>query len=127
MLLVVGRIGRAHGLRGEVLVDVRLESGLDPAWEKLYTLSGRQNDRARLGLQLLRALILRTPGLPEVTLHRNTTINPKTVAVHSVETFAELEDDLKELRIEHYLHKDMSQHPGMLVKFLEAVAPVDAS
>lgn len=81
-----------------LIVDVRLPPGDDPYWKKLHREAGRDKVHAELGLQLLRWL-LNGNGAGELP-PPPAWVNPKRIAVFSVESKHEILSSLTELGIE---------------------------
>lgn len=81
-----------------VIVDVRLPPGDDPYWKGLHRRAGRDKAHAELGLQLLRWL-LGPEDTPELEAPP-AWLDPKRIAVFSVDTKSEIRGILDALGIE---------------------------
>ena len=81
-----------------VVVDVRLPPGDDPYWKELHRKAGRDKVHAQLGLQLLRWLL--EPGHNTGLAAAPSWLDPKRVAVFSVDTKSEILNTLDALGIE---------------------------
>jgi hypothetical protein len=82
-----------------LVVDIRIGPGHDQRWIELYYRSGAVPAAARLGIHLLRALLLpnRTDG--EIRLRQNEVpdwLTPKRCAVFSVEVVSDFDRELME-------------------------------
>jgi hypothetical protein len=81
-----------------LIVDVRLPPGDDPDWNELHRRAGQDKVHAELGLQLLRWL-LNGKGVESLPAPP-AWVNPKRIAVFSVESKLEILSLLEELGIE---------------------------
>lgn len=86
-----------------LIVDVRLPPGDDQYWKRLHREAGRDKVYAELGLQLLRWL-LNGGGAGELP-EPPKWVNPKRIAVFSVESRHEIAGSLDELGIDVFQQK----------------------
>ncbi len=105
-----------------IIVDIRLPPGDDPGWIRLYKRAGSDKVAARLGLQLLYAML----GSPRAEFHwedRPAWITPDRIGVLTVEGQGELTSDLVELRIEafRFQQKDAGAPDTVLLDLIRRV------
>jgi hypothetical protein len=103
-----------------VVVDIRIIPGNDNKWISLYNQYQKNKRQARLGLHLLRSLL--TPekatvdvgGVPEW-------LGSSRFGVLTVETEAELRNDLNDLRVKVYQQKMASMNPKTLLHVFDKI------
>ncbi|MBC8443256.1 hypothetical protein H8D79_00870 [PVC group bacterium] len=108
-----------------VVVDIRVPPGDDSQWVKLYRESGMNKMQARLGIELLRALLQgaeanyvlkETPGW----------IDSTRFGILTVESVREVRDDMAELRVSHFRQKNAGMSENTLLELIDEVLADDS-
>ncbi|MCK5058605.1 MAG: hypothetical protein KAT34_18265 [Candidatus Aminicenantes bacterium] len=103
-----------------VIVDIRIPPGNNMEWKKIYNQSGYNKNSARLGMQLLFSLL--KPEEAEVKLENIPSwVSAKKFGVFTVESRAEVKNDMVELGIYLYLQKKTNMNRNDLLEFIEKI------
>jgi len=100
-----------------VIVDIRLEPGSDPYWDKLYRKQTAGSGPARLGLELLRSLLASTDSARRTPVW----IRPSTFGVLTIEPEEQIGKDIAALGVTAYCQKELLQDPRALLRLVEQV------
>lgn len=101
-----------------LIVDIRLPPGSDEFWNEHYEKAGSGKVFDQLGFKFLYWLLSRENSYkhkPPVW------INPKRIAVFTVESLREIQDQLKELGITHKRQKTAGLKDNTLVELIEEI------
>ena len=115
--------GISHLLRNEfqvVIVDIRLPPGDDPEWIKLYSVAGYDKVQARLGLELLYSIVGRPEAQVELE-YRPEWITADRLGVFTVESYQEIEGDLRGLNIRVFQQKRADLPDTILLELIEKI------
>jgi hypothetical protein len=103
-----------------VIVDIRILPGMDPEWENLFSKSGDSKISARLGIQLLFSLL--KPEKAYIKLKEIPTwILPEKFGVFTVDSEAEVKNELDELKIVCFQQKKTGLPKTALLELIEKV------
>jgi len=103
-----------------IIVDIRLPPGDDPEWAGLYKEAGYDKVAARLGLKLLYS-ILGSPDAEVKLEHRPSWITADKIGILTVESRAEMENDLKRLDIQVFRQKQAGIPETVLLDIIRLV------
>jgi DNA-binding NarL/FixJ family response regulator len=102
-----------------VIVDIRIPPGQDKNWQELYRTRGNSNKAARLGLEVIRTALQQeasiTRASPPVWL------SPTRFAVFTVESGAEVEQDVRKLGVKVYRQKRVATPPTVLLDLIARI------
>jgi hypothetical protein len=107
-----------------VIVDIRIPPGGDQRWQKLYYRYHADPAAARLGIHLLKALLMPHEETTEIRLGSEEVpawIEPGRCAVFSVEVGASTKDDLAQLQLKHAYAKGPNLDEGALLNLVHEV------
>lgn len=104
-----------------VIVDIRLPPGEDPRWWRIYNRPDRNKNAARLGLLVLRSLLM--PAQSEVKLGGKIPewVKADRFGVLTVENQREVQKDLDELGIQIYRQKTKRPSSHTLLELIREV------
>ena len=103
-----------------VVVDIRIPPGLDPRWSRLYRESGEDKIQARLGLHLLRALLIEGSQEREIFSGWPAWVEAGRFGILTVETEYELRPDLGNIKVA-YAQKKAGAGADILIRVIEQV------
>jgi hypothetical protein len=103
-----------------IIVDIRIPPGEAEEWRELHHQGDHNNANARLGLDLLYCLLV--PEAARINLAwRPEWISPEKFAVFTVESRAEVQDDLDQMKIEVFRRKETEMGNRVLLDVIEDV------
>lgn len=117
-----------HSQFDAVIVDIRLPPGEEKVWKELYSARGESKASARLGLEMLQALL--RPAMSSVKLEqpipRWVVSTPTRFGVMTVESPSEIEKELQAMGISVYRQKKAHTEAGVLLEMIIEILHQDA-
>lgn len=105
-----------------LIVDMRIPPGDNPTWQRIYQKTGKDKDKAHLGLHILRWLLDGRDNADLSSLGQPPTwVTPKRIAVFTVESKDQIHQELEKLEIENYEQKRATRPDTALLDLIERV------
>jgi hypothetical protein len=109
-----------------VVVDIRIEPGNDPDWISLWNQLGKDKIQARLGIHLLYSFLNPAEAMVKLGVIP-VWISPVRFGVLTVESYREVEQDLKKLDILAFNQKTANTPKTTLLELIEKIVAANKS